>query len=624
MIPAAVLRRERAVSLEDGVQRPALSGELAIAVCLLFFYDHLRSLAPLHRTEAVQHGLDLLGTEGLFGFEARFNAWTAQSSALSTLSVWYYQLAHIGVAFAVLAWCYRRRPDAYRFGRNALITTNVVGLAAFALYPVAPPRLLPGAAFTDLVARAGFGSSHGPLPMNAYAAMPSLHLAWAVCVAAAGIAGTRRWWARALFALHPGLTAVVVVATGNHYVADVAAGTALGLAASFGAAGVWARRSVTPALQVMPVGSRPARPESSIGPRHTVVSFHAHPDDESLFTGGTLARLAAEGNRVVVVVATLGEAGLTGADHPPAELATMRLGELHDAAHALGCARVEWLGYADSGRDGLASAPEAFASADTDEAATRLARLLIDEDAGVLTTYDRAGGYGHPDHRKVHDVGARAAQLAATPLVLEATADRAVLHRAARVLRLVPKLPREFRPASLRAAFSPTGEITHRVDVTGYIDAKRAAMRAHASQHSGGAGPRALSLYLRLPRALFVRAFGHEWFIEPGRTPTGTMLGDPLATLRDSTGAQSGAMASRGHRGNGRTRRNILDYPTNGSDTPQPRPTRLQQRFSRGRSGSEHPATGQPRPRQPTESPPVLEPPATIAPTSRATSTAPR
>ncbi len=174
----------------------------------------------------------------------------------------------------------------------------------------------------------------------------------------------------------------------------------------------------------------------------TLVSFHAHPDDEALLTGGTLARAAAEGHRVVIVVATAGEAGLT---ERPDDLAARRVQELQASAQALGCARVEVLGYGDSG-----SGPETprdaardrarFADVDPWEPAERLAEILREEHADVLTVYDARGGYGHPDHVQVHRVGVLAAQLAGTRVVLEATVDRVLLQRAAGLMSWIPGL----------------------------------------------------------------------------------------------------------------------------------------------------------------------------------------
>src|SRR3954464_7375263 len=110
---------------------------------------------------------------------------------------------------------------------------------------------------------------------------------------------------------------------------------------------------------------------------YTVVSFHAHPDDEALLTAGTLARAAAEGHRVVLVLATTGGAGLAGAEVlSRGDLAAQRMSELKRSARALSCVRVVWLGYDDSGLDGSASAGEPFASADVGAAADRLAGFL--------------------------------------------------------------------------------------------------------------------------------------------------------------------------------------------------------------------------------------------------------
>lgn len=254
------------------------------------------------------------------------------------------------------------------------------------------------------------------------------------------------------------------------------------------------------------------------GPPGTLVAFHAHPDDEVLLTGGVLAAAAAGGHRVVLVVATSGGAGLSdvGAGE---ELARCRERELRASAEVLGCARVVLLGYADSGMDGAAAtAPGAprFADVDLEVAAGRLAEVLREEEATVLTVYDARGGYGHPDHVQVHRVGVRAAQLAGTPVVLEATVDRdlfrLVLSAARLAGRLVPRLP--LLPAT--QVYTPRAEITHRVDVRAWLPAKRAAMAAHTSQSVGGAAPRTLAVLLRLPDFLLRRVVGTEWFVQRG------------------------------------------------------------------------------------------------------------
>jgi len=259
----------------------------------------------------------------------------------------------------------------------------------------------------------------------------------------------------------------------------------------------------------------------------TLVAFHAHPDDEALLTSGTMARAAAEGHRVVTVVATDGDLGLASdAYAADGRLGERRLAELHASAQALGVARVEWLGYADSGlEDSGRPAPagrERFVRADIDEAAERLAAILREERADVLLTYDRNGGYGHRDHVKVHVVGARAAELAGTPRVLEATVPRDAINRALDLAAKVYTFPPEFDRESFRRAFSARAEITHRISVRRYAAAKRASMRAHASQASAeGGADRTLAAFLRIPRPLYDLVFGREWFVDPARLPGG-------------------------------------------------------------------------------------------------------
>src|SRR3954451_14041651 len=160
----------------------------------------------------------------------------------------------------------------------------------------------------------------------------------------------------------------------------------------------------------------------------TLVTFHAHPDDECIATGGVMAKAAAEGHRVVLVVATKGEHGevAPGYLRDGEALWQRRVQETLASAAALGVARTEFLGYVDSGMMGTPEndAPDSFWQADVDEAAEQVAAILREERADVLLTYDANGNYGHPDHIQVHRVGVRAAELAGTPDVYEATMNR--------------------------------------------------------------------------------------------------------------------------------------------------------------------------------------------------------
>lgn len=245
----------------------------------------------------------------------------------------------------------------------------------------------------------------------------------------------------------------------------------------------------------------------------TIVSLHAHPDDEALLLGGWLAQRAAAGDRVVLVFATDGDAGLTGRSHGVESLGDVRRREASASARALGAARVVWLGYADSGMaEAPTASPNRFVAAPEKEAARAVAAVLDEEDAEVLTGYDANGGYGHPDHVHVHRVAQVARELAARrPVLLEATRDRTRLVRVLRILRPIARwLPGLTLPGE--RIFSAPSSALHVLDVRDRVEAKRAALAAHASQASGGI--RTVRLLLVLPRPLARRVLGTEWLRE--------------------------------------------------------------------------------------------------------------
>ncbi|MCC7076645.1 MAG: PIG-L family deacetylase [Acidimicrobiia bacterium] len=251
--------------------------------------------------------------------------------------------------------------------------------------------------------------------------------------------------------------------------------------------------------------------------RRTLVTFHAHPDDEAISTAGVMAQAAAAGDRVVLVVATGGEVGEVpdGFLSPGETLGERRRAETERAAALLGVERGEFLGFHDSGMMGESTndEPGCFWKADRDEAARRLAGILVEESAGVLTVYDANGGYGHPDHIQVHRVGVEAAARAGTPVVLEATINRDSM------IELLTNVPPELRgeldmpePAEIDMGV-PGHLITTTIDVSPWVGLKREAMRAHASQIPAD------SLFLQLPDEAFTAAFGTEWFIRRGAAP---------------------------------------------------------------------------------------------------------
>ena len=245
----------------------------------------------------------------------------------------------------------------------------------------------------------------------------------------------------------------------------------------------------------------------------TAVFFHAHPDDEVITTGGTMARMAAEGHRVVLVTATAGELGEVpdGLLEPGEDLKTRRAKELAEACRILGVARHLCLGYHDSGMAGEPTNDDAhsFWRADVDEAAAALAAVLREEQAEVLSAYDEHGGYGHPDHIQVHRVGLRAGELARTPRIFMATINRTYLQGLmGQAAELGVELPDDVPDVGELGV--EEHRITTSVDVAAYLDHKRRAMTAHASQISD------TSFFLSAPPEAFAAMWGTEWYVRVG------------------------------------------------------------------------------------------------------------
>jgi hypothetical protein len=195
-------------------------------------YDAIANLAPLRRDAAYGHARSLLRLEQLFHLdpEAALNHWLAGHPRLGLWAGTYYDNAHFVVTLGLAAWLWWRHPAFYRPLRSSLVLINVIGLLVFWVDPTAPPRLLDPGRYPDVVAAThAFGSWHtGTLATaaNQLAAMPSLHVAWAVWSALVlwRVFGPRRW-ARLAW-VYPAVTAVAVMATGNHFLLDVAGGVA--------------------------------------------------------------------------------------------------------------------------------------------------------------------------------------------------------------------------------------------------------------------------------------------------------------------------------------------------------------------------------------------------------------
>jgi LmbE family N-acetylglucosaminyl deacetylase len=253
----------------------------------------------------------------------------------------------------------------------------------------------------------------------------------------------------------------------------------------------------------------------------TGVILHAHPDDETIATGGTIAKAKRDGHRVVLVIATNGEEGepVPGVLAEGEPLGDRRARETELAAEVLGVDRVVFLGYRDSGMMGESTNdnPTSFWQADLHEAATKLANILREERADLLVIYDDNGGYGHPDHIQVHRVGVRAAEYAGVAKVLEASFSREFMQDMIHEFEEVEATADEVEP-DLDTFGLPEADLTHRVDVSEFVALKRIALLRHESQISPD-HPMA-----KMPLDVFARWSGFEWF----RDPTAPRDGGPF------------------------------------------------------------------------------------------------
>jgi LmbE family N-acetylglucosaminyl deacetylase len=248
-----------------------------------------------------------------------------------------------------------------------------------------------------------------------------------------------------------------------------------------------------------------------------LVTLHAHPDDEAIFTGGTIVRAVQAGWRVVLIVATEGDRGqLPGGE--VSDLRAHRRAETMAAAAILGVERVEFLGYGDSGCEevsrrnpngGIASGrglqSGTLAAIHVDEAAAAVRRILVEEDAVAVTSYDDNGIYGHIDHVRVHEIAARSVEGTSSELY-ESTLDRGVLRRLRREL-FERGLVTDLWPGALTQQLGvESGSTLVTVDVTGQLERKLVAVAAHSSQVIEAPS------FMGLPPGVFHHLLRTEWF----------------------------------------------------------------------------------------------------------------
>jgi hypothetical protein len=232
---------------------------------LAWIFDAINNLGEVRQRLAEQHGRQVLDLERALHLapEQSLNAWLAGHHLLTEVVVFWYTNVHGAVTFGLIAWLWWRRPELLAPLRAVLIAVNLIALAVFWTWPVAPPRMLAGPGFLDLVAVVRGESPHWPpgavsLDANQLSALPSLHIAWAVWSALVLWRLSARWWVRGLALVHPVLTTLVVMATANHYLADAVTGGLLAGLAVLVCDRAWAFAGATPSGSLSP-GTGPAR-----------------------------------------------------------------------------------------------------------------------------------------------------------------------------------------------------------------------------------------------------------------------------------------------------------------------------------------------------------------------------
>ncbi|HYT09146.1 MAG TPA: phosphatase PAP2 family protein, partial [Mycobacteriales bacterium] len=207
--------------------------ELALGLSVFGLYIMVAAVSRPRIGTAREHGRAVLAFENWLGldFEAAANSWLArQPTFWQNLVNYEYAFGYVLVAFLVLFWIGLRRPAAFGAARTSFVLVNLVGIGCFLLFPVAPPRLLEDPRFVDTVLQGHTTGSWGSALVseaNQVAAMPSLHVAWALwaCVALVEVGARRR--SHVFSAAHVVVTAIVIVVTANHYWLDAVAGVAL-------------------------------------------------------------------------------------------------------------------------------------------------------------------------------------------------------------------------------------------------------------------------------------------------------------------------------------------------------------------------------------------------------------
>lgn len=224
--------------IAHAIQSRRWAFEILLFAVFLGVYQLSRAIVVGDAGKPFKNAWDVIGLEkasGIF-FESTVQEWMLDNLRITEFLNHFYVWAHLPVTGLFFVWLYRRRASAYPFVRNAFFVANGIALAVFVAFPVAPPRLMTTEGFIDTLSIiSGINLHGGELSgwFNPYAAVPSMHFAYALMVGVVAAALLRRWVARLVVLTYPAVVFITIVGTGNHYVLDALAG-GLVMIAAFG------------------------------------------------------------------------------------------------------------------------------------------------------------------------------------------------------------------------------------------------------------------------------------------------------------------------------------------------------------------------------------------------------
>jgi hypothetical protein len=206
--------------------------EIALVVVAFVVYFYIRGLVVGRADEAIERGLDLVALERNIGlyWETEMQSWVLDHYWAIRFMNWVYFWGHMPLVILFAFWLYVWHRRAYRLSRNAFLASGAIGVVMYALWPVAPPRLIPDAGFVDTMAlydRVGYNAQETEAFVNPYAALPSLHFGWSLLLGAVVFRVTRFPALRVLAVAWPVAMFFAIVMTGNHFIIDAIAGAAV-------------------------------------------------------------------------------------------------------------------------------------------------------------------------------------------------------------------------------------------------------------------------------------------------------------------------------------------------------------------------------------------------------------